>query len=352
MKKAIHLAAFDRNIGDNGLNIAIENMTSDFLDIRRMEIVGNAFDYDQVKEINDCDVVLFGGGGLIHSCSGGNSRKNRTRTGTMWNIPLKDLINLKPKVVAYGVGYNRFVGEPGPLPVMGDFFKVLKDKDSIVSFRNDNSINNFLEEFPKFEGYVEQIPDPGIFCRNSTNEKSDHVVIQIATDRLEYRYPGGFEKFISFLNKILVNIPYKTILIPHTLSDQKIYSKYKHKIKVDVVYPLMNKVDQTMKVIEVYKRSKYTVSTRGHSQLFSIGNNVPTFSISTHNKVKEFMHNHGLSKYNHDYLESNEEEGLSKFKGFINSLQDYSERLALLNLEFDKTILEFNNKIKSFIYEK
>ena len=338
MKKAIHLAAFDRNIGDNGLNLAIEKMLSNYFNISRMEIVGNSFGKNEVKKINECDLIIFGGGGLIHSCSGGSSRKNRTRTGTMWNIEMKDLISLKPKIVAYGVGYNRFVGEPGPLPVMGKFFEVLRKKESIASFRNDNSINNFLSEFPEFNQYVQEIPDPGLFCRHETTKKSDHVVIQIATDRMEFRYPNGFDKFLDFINSILDQIPYKTILIPHTSSDEKIYKKYKNKIKVDVIYPLMNRMEQTMKVIEVYKRSKYTISTRGHSQLFSIGNGIPTFSISTHNKVKEFMENNNLSEYNHDYLNSSNKSGLDKFKHFRSNLIDYSERIEKLNTEFDQII--------------
>ena len=66
MKKAIHLAAFNRNIGDNGLNLAIEKMLSSFLEIDRMEIVGNAFEKNKIDKLNEYDVIIFGAGGLIH----------------------------------------------------------------------------------------------------------------------------------------------------------------------------------------------------------------------------------------------------------------------------------------------
>lgn len=347
MKKAIHLAAFNRNIGDNGLNIAIEKMLSKFLSIDRMEIVGNAFEKDKINLLNKYDFVIFGGGGLIHSCSGGISRKNRTRTGTMWNIELKDLRKLKPRIITYGVGYNRFTGEPDPLPAMGKFFDVLKDRKSIISFRNDNSKNKFLEYFPRFKDSVLEIPDPGLFCRHSIEKKENYVVIQIATDRINFRYPNGIKNFISELNSLLKLIPYKTILIPHTVADEKIYKKFKRELGVSIIYPLMNKMNQTMKIIEVYKKAIFTISTRGHSQLFSIGNNIPTFSISTHNKVKDFMIKHDLGEYNYDYLKESRDVGMSKFKHFLLSQEKYYSELIALNEDFDKQIMAFNNIIKN-----
>ena len=135
-KNLIHICPYDRNVGDNALNIAIDNMLSEYFNIDHFELVGSNYGIETYNKFNQYDGIIFGGGGVIHSCSGGSSRKNRDRTGTMWNMDLELIEKLEAKIILYSTGYNRFGGEPEPLERMGEFFDVLNSKRALVS-RND-----------------------------------------------------------------------------------------------------------------------------------------------------------------------------------------------------------------------
>ncbi|MES2922446.1 MAG: polysaccharide pyruvyl transferase family protein [Verrucomicrobiota bacterium] len=348
-KKLIHLAPFDRNVGDNALNRAIQDMLGSAFEIEPMELVGNPFGVDEFNRMNNAAAVIFGGGGVIHSCSGGGSRKNRLKTGTMWNMDLDAIKALRSKIILYSVGFNKFDGEPDPLVRMGEFFDVLNEKRALVSFRNDQSKERFLEYFPRFSG-IEVVPDPGAFCRGRiTGTYSDYAIIQIATDRMDFRYPGGLEKFCVLLNKLASMVDCKVILLPHTQADYKIYTEYRSRFDVDDIFPLMQEFQQVDKIMDLYRNARFTISTRGHSQICSIGNHTPTFAISTHPKVMGYMRENGLQEFAYDYHSDQPEICVERFCGFLKNLGTCREKIGDLNRRFDIEIGEFNRKLISFV---
>ena len=351
-KKVIHLAPFDRNIGDNALNFAIEKMLEPRFEIEKMELVGNPFGIDEFRKMSLADAVIFGGGGVIHSCSGGNSRKNRESTGTMWNMDLDLIRELEAKIILYSVGFNKFDGEPEPLSKMGEFFDVLNEKKALVSFRNDLSKHRFLDYFPQFSG-IEVMPDPGLFCRGAVRKVNQpYALAQIATDRLEYRYPNGIEHFIEVVNSLALETSCKVILLPHTNADAKIYGRYRNLLNTVRIFDLKIAFDEVHLAMDLYRNAEFTISTRGHSQICSIGNGTPTFALSTHPKARGFMIEIGQEAACFDYLHESIDLCLPRFRNFLDRLPKIRRELVEVNQQFDDTINSFNKKVIEYVEER
>ena len=348
--KCAHLCVYDRNAGDNALNLAIEDKLHHLYEFDYIPLLRNQFNSDMIKKLQTYDTILLGGGGLIHSYRPDLGKWDRT--GTMWNIRLQDLKKLTAKIILYGVGFNRFDGEPPPLKQMGTFFQILKDKGALVSFRNDGSRENFNHYFPQFKNDFMTIPDPGLLYRCTDDVTKEHVVINIASDRIKIRYNKNqhksFDDFMVFLKKIRSMFDCPVILVPHTPDDYNLYKS----IKIDncTIFPFYNKKEDTHKIFEVYKKSYFTISTRGHSQLCSIGNSIPTFSISTHPKVKDFMKNYQMTDYCYNYHISSHDLGIRKFKSFLLNYnkRQLKEHIKELNQQFDADTEEFIRRITQY----
>lgn len=350
-KKIVHICPLNRNVGDNALNKAIKSMLAPAFEIESMELVGNPFGRAEFEVLNAADAVIFGGGGVIHSCSGGSSRKNRERTGTMWNMDLDMIRALKSKIILYSVGFNKFEGEPEPLVRMGEFFDVLNSKSALVSFRNDLSKERFLQYFPRFGG-IEVTPDPGLFCRGSLREGSQgYALLQIACDRLEYRYPQGLKSFVSLLHELCAISPVPVYLIPHTTADSRIYFANSDILGFDSVFNRMIEYADVGKVMDLYRNALFTISTRGHSQICSVGNGTPTFAMSTHPKARGFMEEIGQVDACFDYLHEDPNICVERFKIFLEGLPRIRKELVAANERFDREIDDFNSRIYKFVYE-
>jgi len=349
-QRLIHICPLDRNVGDNALNLAIDRMLRPSFRIEHMELVGNPFDEQAFRRLDRADVVLFGGGGVIHSASGGASRKNRERTGTMWNMELELIERLSSKIVLYSTGFNRFEGEPPPLEQMGQFFEVLDRKRALVSFRNDRSKERFLDFFPQFDG-IRVTPDPGLFARIAeTPIRGDYALVQIAVDRLEYRYPGGIEQFLELIAKLRELSPVPLYLIPHTTADLKIYTELGSKIPVDGVFGDLTPAATTETAMRLYRNALFTISTRGHSQICSIGNGTPTFALSTHPKAAGFMDEVGQAAATHDYLTGSDDQALERFAAFLARLPEIRQEIASYLVTADSQISDFNRNVVDYAY--
>jgi hypothetical protein len=263
----------------------------------------------------------------------------------MWNMPLERIADLRPPIVLYAVGYNRFEGEPDPLPAMVDFFDLLDKKDALVAFRNDGSLARLANDLPALADRYREVPDPGLFCRSPLPRSRDHVLIQIATDRVPFRYPSGIDDFVEFLRKLLDAVPGPKKLVPHTESDAKIYAKLAHQLPVDEIAPLCNSLAETEMVMGWYRSARFTVSTRGHAQICSVGNGTPTFCISTHPKAAGFMQSAGLSEATFDYLHEPASDASPRLEHFIQQLPAIESHIDDLNRRWDAEIGAFNQQV-------
>lgn len=357
MKKTMaHLCVLDRNVGDNALNLAIDNMFKRKYDIDYFPVLGKVYTQSDVDELNQYDVVLLGGGGLIHSYKPNMSAWNHT--GTMWEIPLDLLKKIESKIVLYSVGYNGFYGEPKASNKMEQFFDILVEKDAVISFRNDGSLERFLKDFPKYKNETNElknqfidVPDAGFFFKAKGRKKKDDnfIAINIASDRPKLRYEnkkhkGGVKELLDFIINKVKDLSERKVLIPHTPDDEKLYKTFD--LPEDwTVYEFKRSVDDTNEIIKLYKDAVFSISTRGHSQICSIGNGTPTFAISTHPKVVGFMKDYNFLQFCYNYQICSHKVGNKKFEDFLTNLKEYKSNINKFNKSAKEYINLFNKEI-------
>lgn len=340
MKRIHHLGVYDRNFGDTALNMQVDNFFKDKCNYSYDSLDHpNSLSGDHINQKVGNGTLIVGGGGLLHEY-----RENLTArpTGCIWEINQEQLAKIESKIVLYSVGYNHFYTDKNPIKMRFLLNHVLKN--GIVSIRNDGSMNRLSRIFPDIIDQFVEIPDVGVFSRTTEAPKDDYILIQIACDRLNKRYNNNLKAFLTLVGSLVNNLSHNIKIIPHTSQDVEIYNKVNIKSFFNncEVLPLMAKTTELEKVLQIYKRSIFTISTRGHSQIISVGNCVPTFSMSTHMKINGFAKSCGLEAFNFDYKNSPKEECLPKFNEFVKNLDAIENTLKPLNEKFDKQIESFN----------
>ena len=129
--------------------------------------------------------------------------------------------------------------------------------------------------FSKAQGILRT--HPGLFLRDCSEKiTGDYCLLQIAVDRLDFRYPDGIDSFLELIKELREISPVPFYLIPHTAADLKVYNKLRGKLPVDGIFGDLTAKEDTMKCMSLYRNDLFTISTRGHSQICSIGNGTPT----------------------------------------------------------------------------
>ena len=290
--RILHLAVYDRNIGDNALNYEIDRHLRFFFpqsEIFHMHILKKVFTSKDLSNLNSYDFLVVGGGGLFTTF---NYAKNRNFSGysNLFRIPNNLLKQITTKVVFYGIGFNNFHGVPLSKGAI-EFLRIVKDKGWIFTVRNDGSRKRLADRLPlNLVNVLSTIPDPGCFYRFKRESRQPIVAINIAMDLPERRYQNSTAAVVK---SIFSSIPdhLSTRVVLHTPPDKKIdpfvlpYTK-----KIGGLYSKNEDLDLAWKP---YADVSYVIATRGHGQIIPSANFIPTFAISTHPKVIGFAkHNH------------------------------------------------------------
>jgi hypothetical protein len=200
-----------------------------------------------------------------------------------------------------------------------------------------------LNYFPEFSENIEEIPDPGLFFTVTKQSVPSYIALQLAMDRRHYRYTKGVEDLVSFVKKLQSCIDMPMKIIPHTPDDRDWFPKLGIDAEIVGFHP---EIENTESVIAHYANSAFSISTRGHSQICSIGNNVPTFAISTHPKVRGFMIENGLNQYCFDYLENkSHSHGIGLFERFLKELDSYRQKTEHIMEESNRKMVAFLERI-------
>lgn len=89
------------------------------------------------------DAVVIGGGGLFLRDTNANKR-----SGWQWDISIPLLRKIQKPLVVFGVGNNRFYGQPEFENVFSDHLSVLADKSVFFGLRNHGSIESIAGYLP------------------------------------------------------------------------------------------------------------------------------------------------------------------------------------------------------------
>ncbi len=332
MKKILHIAAFEGNIGDNASHMGFYSILDDVLDnysIEKLEIRKSynnyiaedklRFDDEFVLLANSFDLVVFGGGGFLDYWVDNSSN------GTTIDIELDVLDRIKSKVLITSIGSNPHRKVPKEnYKKFKRFLDYVKSSDNVkIALRNDGSVNSIKKDFGAsyLEG-MEEILDHGYFYSPSTKETlavdSDYIAINITDDQLDMS--GGIDsdrdwyyKDLEFLIESLSKFAYKVMLIPHIHQDVEAIGKLLERLPKNlvrqhiIVAPCLQSDYGTDFSFNLYKNAKYVIASRYHANVCSIKFDKPTIGLSPLPRI-EYTH------YQFTAVENNIEikEGFSK----------------------------------------
>jgi len=347
MKNLLHLAAPGKNVGDNALilgvkslfktcNLELKNVRNTILSKKFIEIINEKY-----------DGLIIGGGGLLHAPQSIRKLTNDT-SGTLIRINTNNLKYLKIPLIVYGVGYNVFRGEQELPEIAKKSINDLANKALHFSVRNDGS----LERLSSYLGFTHkkilEVPDPGLFTPYIDGKLDpSKIIIQIAADRLNNRFKNSLtlDRFIKSLKKLIdENLNYSFYFSPHCPIDEIFINKhFKNYKKID----LMTNIEETSKIMGIYRTSKVVIGQRGHGNICPFGINTPIICLVSHDKNLGFMRKIGFEDYS---VSVNDKDLTSKLKLMIESIdKNYREKQLAKIIEMKIDSENFVNKIISQI---
>jgi len=313
--KALHVASFIGNIGDNAMHdgayrardedMAL-NWAYDQLEIREY-IHWQTLNFDEsfADRANSYDVVVFGGDSLLQTW------RNDTPTGTYLDCAPDLFDRISAPIWFYGIGVDATRGVD---PIAMDRCRVFLDrtlarKDRKFSVRDDGSID--LVRAHLGETYADQmgvISDGGLFARPASwthPELPDGterlLAVNLAGDMPEKRFalatPGedGTRHFCSVIASLLTDLMAKDeklgcIFIPHIHSDLAIISQTmaelddrqrRHRVSVA---PYAQGANWSAN-FDIYAKADAVLAMRFHANLVPLGLGVPVIGLDTHHKI-------------------------------------------------------------------
>ena len=298
--KIAHVAAFHKkgNAGDILLPEAVKKIVQrgteqkiDWVDIQ----VRDTPDETTIEMINNCDLLVIGGGGLFLPDTNYNEI-----SGWQWPISVEQIKSIKIPIFLRGVGFNLFRGQKSFNKHFNASILALVRKCEYVGLRNSGSIYAVREYLP-YELHSKIILDPCPTTLVSLLYKKVEkyqcgetfkIAINLAFDREELRYGSRIEKLCADIsegikqaeteNKGKFEIQY----FSHFNMDDKGHEVLRGYIP-DIKYISLAKM-KPKDIINTYTQIDLTIGTRGHAQLISFGCLTPLVSIITHNKLQWF----------------------------------------------------------------
>ena len=334
--KAVHysiLSNSNNNAGDNLLFESVRKIIEHFFDGKIEWDIQSMWNINNSSQINsnDCDFVLFGGGGIILPDQLGVSNLNNT--GWMLDIRDDDYKNIKIPYFAAAIGYNWFRSSninPSKASKNLNFFI---ENANFVGFRNKGSLNKVQKLTGNNYSNVGILPFTTTLNKfyfkkiKNIKTKISDVAINIGCDRLEQRNFKledllKLNKSLDWMSKNGYNLTY----LAHKDVDLKAVDYLSIK-SVKNISRLTNR-----ELLKTYTEFDLVFGGRGHSLMIPYGLDIPIVSITTHDKQKFFMND---IKYNNCNLEMDQ----ISSESFLNFVKDLDKKIAAQpnsNVEYKK----------------
>ena len=276
VKKYTHKGINELNIYPNIVRKAFKKypFLINKLSSKIFEKIKELLDKDLVREINQHDIMIIGGGGLY---SKGNFPLNEK---------LIDAIHIP--IVLLSVGLNRNEGQsPFTLQEINSIIKLNK-KSSLSSVRDLNTLS-FLKDF----GFkkISVIADPAIFLESSKKKDlkfSKKLSIGINIAQHNWQYQEKFtdkivSSYINALNKIKEDHDFQLFYLQHDYREKEVIKNLKSHFKDMHV---CNYNPYNLKY--VYEKLDLVICMMMHSSIFAFSSGVPFINISYDIKNKAF----------------------------------------------------------------
>jgi len=277
--KIAHLANYgNQNAGDSALQHGLRRVLSEDWP-EALEFTSMQVTTAKIRAINECDLCLIGGGGLLSHSD--------TPTGLL--IPFTDLKQIAVPVIIYGVGHNLFSGDSELDPSRIDR---LREGALAFSVRNDGSAERLGMN-------LDVVPDPGMWIEADDSSRQYDVVIQLAGNKFdgrvedEQRFLGQIKKFILELRDNGLTVA----TVSHIVKDDwltRLCSKWG---AVPVVADKRRRPENVRRFFGIYKGARLVLAMRGHAQICAYGLDVPFISIITQGKNRGFAEDVGYGEF-------------------------------------------------------
>lgn len=340
-----HIYARYYNYGDHALGMGVRNLFlkyfSNSLLFKPMDTHSIVFNEGLLNNMNStADLLLVGGGGLIHWC-GGND--------WMFKMPNELIPKIRIPSIVFGVGYNRFRTEAELPNSVVDNLKLLNKKCLGFSVRNDGSKKELL----KLGIETDEVPDPGFFLDGNyprPDINHPYVIIQLANDMKAARGYTDADLLTNFkiITEHIISKGYTVVLCPHvrvdialskTLMDSIGPSPF---IKMWDWFQVMSD-ENCYKGLAYYKYAKFVIGMRGHAQIIPIGMKVPVISIGSHRKNLDLVKTLDIASH---YVEVGDAQLGNKV---IAMIADIENNYGSLKLKYENIMQELTTRMENYI---
>jgi hypothetical protein len=284
------------NLGDiylrRGTREAFRTIVPDasFTDVETRRLFTDA----DIEALNDHDLVLIGGGGLLLRDTFPNDRSD-------WQLGMdvEQLGRIRVPMVVHAIGYNRFRGqEDFRQPLFSDHVTTLLERSVSFTVRNHGSARALRGYVP--EGARERIrvcPCPSLFWPSPVVDRelgTRRVGLLLAGDRLERRHPD-LPAFTARLRRLVEGLTRhaEVTTVVHQPQDRWYY---------DALAGMGLREIDLVGASPDAARAAYTaldtvIGDRGHAQMIPFALGCRIVSVVSHDKLAWFLEDAGLEDH-------------------------------------------------------
>ncbi len=312
MFKALHVASFTGNIGDNANHQGTRRVLLDNLgDVKWTQLEMResywgrwSFNQEFVDMANQFDFVMIGGGGYFELWV------DKSVTGTTIDLAPDLLAKIKQPLVFYGLGCD--IGKGAPQHNVDKFKKFLDVAFSLnnclVSVRNDGSLANIEQLLGnQYSNHIHKIPDGGFFIHPNHYMHPEildgkYILINLAGDMIPQRFPKrefnsiDYEEFkvemVEIIKAIVEEFNLAIVFAPHIYKDLSIIADILELLpdwlrrQWVMVTPYLTGFKGQDYIFDVYRNAQLVLGNRFHANVCSIGLARPSIGISNYPKVQ------------------------------------------------------------------
>lgn len=300
-----------KNSGDYMIGIATKKHVENFLFKNKKIILWKSFNCRDlfvnklIKELNEFDAIIVGGGGLILPDSSPN--KNSC---WQWNIKKNMLMLIKIPIYVISIGFNLFYNQDITMPnkksnkrfkirkkIFKEHIEMLINKSKLFTMRHYGDIDKLKQIVDvKYHRKIKFLYCPTIwyvkkFWYPKVNINRNLIAFEVKDDRPFRRYYAiNREQFYEELFKFILYLMNKNENVVYLSHDgSRTFYDWLINIKKVKVPFLDNSIADEKAIFNNYKNIKTIVCMAGHSQMMGYGLKCNLISMISHDKLKFFL---------------------------------------------------------------
>jgi polysaccharide pyruvyl transferase WcaK-like protein len=243
---------------------------------------------------NNFDAVVVGGGGLFLRDTNANQR-----SGWQWNISLEQLGRLKPPLVIFSVGNNRFIDQADFAPPFTEHVNLTMEKSVFFGLRNTGSVETI-------KGYIAEANRNRVEFQPCTTTISSYLFPDLVKEEPDPARRLGLQMIVG-KRQAAAGFQAKTIYsdvidvarrlqgegwlldsVPHARADMHFVAQAESEQLRMREVKLFGDQDVLFKGVEYFADLPYFLGTRGHAQMVPFGMGSIPVSLLVHHKTGYF----------------------------------------------------------------